>query len=141
MKGKLKIAMKFIISNLNRSRSVTIILLALMLLNIGNAAGMALEQELPVYIVQEGDSLNTIALRFGISPEDIQTTNNIADPNTLFISQRLSIPGLEGVTGLLTSQAVPFGATLTSLTRQYALQQTQITTLNNITSPSEVIAV
>ncbi len=94
----------------------------------------------PIYIVQSGDTLNSIALRFGVSAEDIQNANGITDPNSLAIGQQLVIPGLEGVTGLLTSEVLPFGTSLTTLSRQYQLDQSAIISLNKLTSPSETIA-
>jgi murein DD-endopeptidase MepM/ murein hydrolase activator NlpD len=94
----------------------------------------------PIYIVQSGDTLNSIALRFGVSSEDIQNANGIADPNSLAIGQQLIIPGLEGISGLLTSEVLPFGTSLTSLSRQYQIDPSAIVTLNKITSPSETIA-
>ena len=103
-------------------------------------AGSDLAQENPVYIVQQGDTLNSIALRFGITSEEIQSANGIADPNALAIGQRLIIPGLEGISGVLTSERIPFGTTLQSLTRQYQLDQADLAFLNRITSPSETIA-
>jgi murein DD-endopeptidase MepM/ murein hydrolase activator NlpD len=97
-------------------------------------------QDGPVYIVQQGDTLNSISLRFGISPEEVAAANNITDPNALMIGQRLVIPGLEGINGVLTSAILPFGSSLTGLVRQYQLQQEDLVFLNRIASPSETIA-
>lgn len=97
-------------------------------------------QEGPTYIVQPGDSLLSIGLSFGVSAEEIQNANNLADPNALFIGQRLVIPGLEGITGLITTDILPFGASLTDLSRQYQLDPSGLKTLNRMTSPSETIA-
>ena len=99
-----------------------------------------LTQEMPVYIVQEGDMLWTIALRFGTTVDELIAINDIPNPNALIIGQRLNIPGLEGVTGVLSSEILPFGSSLTSLTRQYQMSNTDLAYLNRITSPSEVIA-
>jgi murein DD-endopeptidase MepM/ murein hydrolase activator NlpD len=94
----------------------------------------------PIYIVQAGDTLNSIALRFGISAEDLQQANGIADPNNLKIGQRLVIPGLQGISGVLTSEVLSYGTSLTYLTRQYQLAPEDLVTLNKLTSPSETIA-
>jgi murein DD-endopeptidase MepM/ murein hydrolase activator NlpD len=94
----------------------------------------------PIYIVQQGDSLNEIAIRFGLSAEEIQTANEIDDPNSLFIGQNLLIPGLEGVTGILTSEVLPLGMSLNKLSRQYQVDLSDLVTLNRLTSPSEIIA-
>lgn len=100
----------------------------------------SLRQEGPIYVVQSGDTLNSIALRFGISADDLQSANGITDPNALDIGQQLVIPGLEDISGLLTSETLPIGASLQNLTRQYSLSKNNLIFLNRLTSPSETIA-
>lgn len=120
---------------------LTMFLLILLAANssVGVVAAPRLQEE-PIYIVQSGDSLGSIALRFGITADDIQSANGIADPNTLDIGQQLVIPGLKGISGVLTSEVLPFGISLVGLTRQYGLIQHDLVYLNRITSPSETIA-
>ncbi|MGI6741819.1 MAG: peptidoglycan DD-metalloendopeptidase family protein [Brevefilum sp.] len=124
-------------------RSALTIIILLMFLLPSNWSGVQAKahlQELPVYIVQQGDTLGTIALRFGVSVDDIIAENPMANPNALDIGQRLNIPGLEGVSGVLTSMVVPFGASLSGLTRKYQIDLSGLAYLNRITSPSEVVA-
>ena len=75
-----------------------------------------------------------------MSVDDIIAENPMANPNALDIGQRLNIPGLEGVSGVLTSMVVPFGASLSGLTRKYQIDLSGLAYLNRITSPSEVVA-
>ncbi|MDY6873433.1 MAG: peptidoglycan DD-metalloendopeptidase family protein [Chloroflexota bacterium] len=122
-----------------------ITLAALLLLSLGAPptsvqAAPAAQSGDPIYLVQSGDTLNSIALRFGVTSEELQSANSITDPNSLAIGQQLVIPGLEGITGFLTSEVIPLGTSLTGLTRQYQLDQADLVTLNRITSPSEAIA-
>jgi murein DD-endopeptidase MepM/ murein hydrolase activator NlpD len=105
-----------------------------------NASAEPLGQEGPIYIVQEGDTLTSIAMRFGVSSAEIQEANGIADPNSLQISQRLVIPGLEGVSGLLTTTALPYGTSLTYFSREYHMEPEDLIMLNHLISPSEAIA-
>ena len=102
-------------------------------MNIQQAAG-------PTYIVQAGDTLNEIAIRFGVSTDEILSANALTDPNSLFVGQSIIIPGLEGITGVLTSGVLPLSTSLTQLTRQYRLRQSDLVILNRLTSPSEMIA-
>jgi LysM repeat protein len=44
------------------------------------------------YVVQAGDSLATIASRFGLSRAQLIFVNGIADPNMIKVGQRLIIP-------------------------------------------------
>lgn len=46
-----------------------------------------------VYVVRPGDTLFSIAMRFGTSVEAIALANNITNPGLIFAGQRLRIPG------------------------------------------------
>jgi murein DD-endopeptidase MepM/ murein hydrolase activator NlpD len=118
-----------------------LLLLVVLLAPTINASASNFSQAVgPIYIVQAGDTLNSIALRFGVSSEEIQSANGITDPNALNIGQRLIIPGLEGISGLLTSEVLSFGNSLTNLTRQYRIGKSDLVYLNRLSSPSEAIA-
>jgi len=97
-------------------------------------------EEGPVYIVQPGDNLWGISQRFGISIDDLTSQNGITDPNQLAIGMRLVIPGLEGLQGVLTTQEIPFGESLRSLSHRYEIPQNLMVRLNKFTSPETVAA-
>jgi len=44
------------------------------------------------YIVNAGDTLNSIAASFNVSPSDLQTINRIKDPSDISVGQILTIP-------------------------------------------------
>ena len=92
----------------------------------------------PTYIVQPGDTLYEIALRFGITLEDLQAANDISDPSLLAVGQALIIPGLEGIQGVLTTQTVALGDTWRGLRRQYQLRADTLARLNHLASPTEL---
>ncbi|MDX1435743.1 MAG: peptidoglycan DD-metalloendopeptidase family protein [Anaerolineales bacterium] len=92
----------------------------------------------PVYIVQPGDTLFSIALRFGVTMDELVTVNQIANPNNLEIGASLVVPGLEGISGVLTTEVVPFGETLRSLSRRYHIPLDDLARLNRIVSPAEL---
>jgi murein DD-endopeptidase MepM/ murein hydrolase activator NlpD len=94
----------------------------------------------PIYIVQSGDNLTSIAVKFGISLTSLLEANSITDPNTLNVGDRLVIPGLEGVRGILVFKTVPLGENITSISRKYQIPLDIVMRLNRITSPSEVYA-
>ena len=60
----------------------------------------------PIYIVQEGDSLWDIAIRFSVPLDSLANANGISDASQLSIGDELVIPGLEGVQGYLTTTNV-----------------------------------
>ncbi len=93
---------------------------------------------LPVYIVQTGDTINTIALRFGISPQDLIAVNQISNPDLLTIGTPLKIPGYEGVSGTLKLTVAPLGANLRTISRKYGVDENVIIRLNQLTNPAQI---
>ncbi len=93
----------------------------------------------PVYIIQEGDTLWDIALRFNVSLDALISYNNLPG-QTIYVGQRLVIPGMETLSGILTTQPVPFGETLRSLSRIYQMDMDLLIQLNRLVSPVELYA-
>ena len=65
------------------------------------------------YTVQSGDTLFTIAQRFGVSVETLAAFNQLTDVNLLNVGQVVLIPGAEGTPGAVATariQALPTGA-------------------------------
>jgi len=91
----------------------------------------------PVYVVQSGDSLSSIASFFSISLADLMSVNGITDPNQLAAGQQLVIPGLEGITGTINTEIINFGDSFRSLTRRTQVPLSMFKKLNHIVSPSE----
>jgi murein DD-endopeptidase MepM/ murein hydrolase activator NlpD len=94
----------------------------------------------PTYVIQPGDSLGTIAVRFGVDLNDLISFNNISDPDQISPGDVLSIPGLAGITGIIQSIPLNFGDTLKGLSIIYNIPIEQIINLNHITSPTELFA-
>ena len=95
----------------------------------------------PVYIVQEGDYFADIAYRFHVSQADLANANGIVNTNLIAVGQPLVIPGLEGIQGVLTTEQVPFGETLRSLSLRYHLSIEILERLNHLTSPTNCMQV
>lgn len=94
----------------------------------------------PAYVVQAGDSLWDIAQRFRVSVEELAAVNNITNPGQLAAGAQLIIPGLEGMQGVLTTQSVPYGESLTTLSRRYSVPLVSLARLNHLVSPRELYA-
>ena len=92
----------------------------------------------PIYIVTEGDTLSGIAQRFGVTVEDLVAANSLPDANSLIIGDRLIIPGLEGITGILETAEVGAGENLRSLSRVYRIPPELFIRLNRLVSPNEL---
>ena len=117
-----------------------LILVLIFLLSGINPVLAQTDTTLPVYIVQRGDTLYSIALKFNISVSDIISVNQMANPDILSAGMQLKIPGLEGVQGKLTTTAIPLGQNMLSLSRFYQIQSATLTKINRLTSPAEVYA-
>ncbi|MDK1081533.1 MAG: LysM peptidoglycan-binding domain-containing protein [Anaerolineae bacterium] len=95
-------------------------------------------QDKPVYIVQTGDTLSSIAIRFNITVSELMNENGISDPNLLSAEQELVIPGLQGVSGVLLTELVQYGDTFRSLSRRAQISEPVLRKLNRIVSPTEL---
>ena len=84
-----------------------------------------------VYVVKRGDTLYSIATRYGISVNELKNLNNLVS-NTLSIGQTLVVPNI-GASGYQT-YIVKRGDTLYSIAREYGVSVDDIKRLNNLTS-------
>lgn len=98
------------------------------------------EPEGLVYIVQEGDNLWSIAVRFGVSLDELKTINGIGSNDAIVAGNRLLIPGFEGLglSGVLNTVSVGFGENLQSLSHRTGVPVDWLARLNRLVSPSEL---
>jgi len=94
--------------------------------------------ENPIYIVQAGENLITIANKFDVDLNELIIVNNISDSNLISEGTQLIIPGLEGISGILSVSQVAFGEDLQVILQKYQLNLSQFLQLNKITSPAEI---
>ena len=90
------------------------------------------------YVVQEGDTLYTIALSFGISLASLQEANPGIDPAALGVGQSLTIPGFESATGTLSTFSVGAGESLDSLALRLGLARETLVGLNRLVNPQQL---
>lgn len=94
----------------------------------------------PIYVIEPGDTYYSIAIKFGVTVDDLAKANPDVDPNFLSVGQGVVIPGLEGVRGKLMTETIPLGETLRTLAIRNQVAEDQVVKLNRITSPAEVFA-
>lgn len=94
--------------------------------------------QLPVYVVQPGDTLWTIARDLHIAYGELLSQNNLTEESSIIPGARLQVPGLDGLEGELTTVNLQFGESLTSLSRSYQVPEEMIVKLNRLTSPLEL---
>lgn len=92
----------------------------------------------PEYVVEPGDSLLWIASKFNTTLDAIVEVNQIGPEFTLHPGDKIKIPSLAGLQGVLSSEYVGLGTSLNSLSRRSQAELSQLIRLNRITSPSEL---
>jgi len=97
-----------------------------------------------IYVVQRGDTLYSIARRFGVSVDAIIQLNNIARPSFIWVGQRLIIPRGTGVTPTPPAHPAVYivqrGDTLYSIARRFGTTVQALAVLNHIANPSLIFA-
>ena len=86
------------------------------------------------YRVRSGDTLVTIARKFGISMMTLWWANKLKAKDDLHIGQRLRIPTVDGVVVTVTA-----ADTLESLAAKYDLTEARIIELNQLDDPTLVV--
>ncbi len=103
------------------------------------------------YTVQAGDTLYDIGLHFGVSVEDLMEANDITDPGSLIVGQKLIIPGQEpegtatpeGPAATATPSAegvyiVQEGDYPGSIAEQFGITAEELMEANGITDPTSL---
>ena len=96
-----------------------------------------------VHVVRRGENLFRIALRYGVTYQAIAAANGIANPNHIYVGQRLAIPG-RGSTSAPPPQApssgqaytVRRGDTLSAIALRFGVSAWTLAQVNGIRSPS-----
>ncbi len=109
----------------------------------GAAAGGATTGATTTYTVQPGDTLGSIAKRFGTTVQELQRLNNITNPDVLALGQKLIVPASGSAVAVPTagqgrSYVVQRGDTLLSIARRFGLTVKQLQAANNITNPDRI---
>ena len=129
------------LSKINRKTRLLASLLVCLTLLVSQPAS-AQEPDGVRYVVQPGDTLSSIAVRFDISWTEIANANNLSDPNNLHVGDVLVIPGIDWINGTLILQPMPLGESYLSLKRRYLLTDADMARLNRYSStgPEQIYA-
>ena len=101
-------------------------------------APAAAQQDGPIYVVEEGDTLIGIALRFGTTVDALAAANGIADVAAILPGMRLLVPGFEGISGVLETHPIALGESLVSLALKHNAPADRLAQLNRIANPARL---
>ena len=120
--------------------------LTLLLLLATAVPALALPSEQPVlnaiHVVQAGETLGSIAQRYGTTVQAIMAANGLANANLVYVGQRLRIPGASaGTSGGTTTgvYVVKAGDSLGAIAARYNTTVANLVALNGITNASRII--
>jgi len=85
------------------------------------------KNDIGIYIVQEGDTLWTIARKFDLTTDTLRWANGIADENSVKPGQKILIPPVVGVLYLVKD-----GDTLKGIARRYSASVAMIISQNDL---------
>jgi LysM repeat protein len=140
---------------LSYHRIVLVVLVAMLLgaVLVEAAAAEPVKSD-SAYVVQPGDTLGSIAARFGVSANALANANGITNPDRIYVGQNLTIPGKSGSTNQpaapnppstaqTTSPAggtyiVQRGDTLAKIAARYGTTVQNLMRLNGITNPDRI---
>ncbi len=88
------------------------------------------------YTVQPGDTLFSIAKRFGVDMQELARINNITDPSTIYVGQKLIIPA--EATPARELYKVQPGDTLSEIAERFNVSVEALMEANGITDPDEL---
>jgi LysM repeat protein len=102
------------------------------------------------YIIQPGDTLYKIMLKFNVSASALISANNLTNPNLLFVGQRLIIPGVGGTVPVVATQpaataaapvsgsvyVVQSGDTLYKIALKLGVDAASLIAANHLTNPN-----
>jgi murein DD-endopeptidase MepM/ murein hydrolase activator NlpD len=88
-----------------------------------------------VHIVQRGETLFSIARRYGTTVDAITHANSIADPRQIFVGQRILISGSMGPSDSWSVHVVRPGETLEVVAGQYGLPWRTVALVNRVLNP------
>ena len=91
------------------------------------------------YTVRQGETLSSIARRFGVSVATLAQANNITNPDLLFAGKRLNIPGATTSAASGFTYIVRPGDTLSTLGWRFNVSVTSLMQANRLSSVNQLV--
>ncbi len=123
--------------------TLLVVLLAATLLPASPACATELDQSGVIHVVGWGETLFSIARRYGVSVDGICAANGITDPTRIYAGQRLTIPTASAPAapaGTGGAHVVQPGENLFRIALRYGVTVQALVELNGIYNPGHVAA-
>lgn len=101
--------------------------------SLNTASSASLKATFLKYVIQSGDTLSSIAMRFGVTTDSIKWSNNISDVNSIKPGTIIEVPSINGIIYTVKSSD-----TLASLASKYKSQAALIEAQNDLYGESLV---
>ncbi|WP_206663577.1 LysM peptidoglycan-binding domain-containing protein [Sporolactobacillus shoreae] len=92
-----------------------------------------------IYVIKSGDTLSGIAQEFNVTVLQLQSWNNISDPNKIYAGQQIIVYKNGGGTGTMV-YTVKSGDTLSAIAVRFGVSVSNIQQWNNISDPNKIYA-
>lgn len=90
------------------------------------------------YTVRSGDTLSSIAAKFGTSYQTLASLNGIANPNLIYVGQTLRVNGSASAASVYYT--VRSGDNLSAIASRYGTSYQSIASLNSLSNPNLIYA-
>lgn len=106
----------------------------------GNRKSESTQGGVKYYVVQAGDTLSTIAAKFGTTVANLVAINNISNPNLIYVGEVLKIysntPIVNRSKSFSTTYVVKEGDTLSGIALSFGTTVSELVQLNDIANPN-----
>lgn len=100
---------------------------------LGSESGETFKNEIIEYVVESGDSLSSLAEKFGISADSIRWANNLAKGAAVKNGQKLVIPPVSGIIHYVKN-----GETISDIAAKYKGKADAIIDFNGLSSSGDI---
>ena len=97
---------------------------------------LGIQENTNVYTVKNGDTLSSIANKYGTTYQELARINNISNPNLIYVGQEIKVNGAVSE----QTYTVKRGDTLSKIANMYGTTYQEIARKNNISNPNLIHA-